>query len=193
MWRRHPHPANPRARPTSPDPSELQPHHPPPPVKSPFTAPGRDAPDQLGNDRNGFSSRHGCPLARAVPLRLLTRRLRDVEWLLSCPFQGLWVERFRGVSSTWRPNSASDNQLFASEGWKLVPESAGFEQCSGGVAREVPEPWNRAAQMLEPPVNGLGGSVGHVWPIREGEDIDCALLQGTAVCVARQAGLVRHV
>ena len=62
----------------------------------PFTAPGRDAPDQLGNDRNGFSSRHGCPLARAVPLRLLTRRLRDVEWLLSCPFQGLWVERFRG-------------------------------------------------------------------------------------------------
>ena len=34
--RRHPHPANPRARPTSPGPSELQPHHPPPPVKSPI-------------------------------------------------------------------------------------------------------------------------------------------------------------
>ena len=112
-----------------------------------------------------------------------------------CPVlsKGCGWSAFGGASSTWRPNSASDNQLFASEGWKLVPESAGFEQCSGGVAREAPEPWNRAAQMLEPPVNGLGGSVGHVWSIREGEDIDCALLQGTAVCVARQAGLVRHV
>lgn len=59
-------------------------------------------------------------------------------------------------------------------------EPAGLEQGSGDVVGQVAEPQCRAAQVLEPAVDRLGGPVGGAGPVEVGQDVGGALLQRPA-------------
>ena len=50
-------------------------------------------------------------------------------------------------------------------------ESAGFQECSGDVVGEVAEAEGGAAEVLEPAVDGLGGTVGGTGPVRNRQDL----------------------
>ncbi|EGR96954.1 hypothetical protein HMPREF1162_2360 [, partial [[Propionibacterium] namnetense SK182B-JCVI] len=62
-------------------------------------------------------------------------------------------------------------------------ESSGFEQTPRDVVGQVPEAEGGAAQVFEPPVDGLGGAVAGAGPVEEREDVRGALLQGAAELV----------
>lgn len=57
------------------------------------------------------------------------------------------------------------------------PESAGFEQRSRDVVREVPEPERRASKVLEAAVDGPRRPVARAGAVEKREDVDCALLE----------------
>ena len=59
-------------------------------------------------------------------------------------------------------------------------ESAGFQECSGDVVGEVAEAEGGAAEVLEAPVDGFGGSVRGAGPVEVGQDVGGATLQGPA-------------
>ena len=62
----------------------------------------------------------------------------------------------------------------------MWPEPAGFEQRSGDVVGQVAEPEGGAAQVLEPSVDRLGGSIAGAGTVEVGQDVGGTLLQGAA-------------
>ena len=59
-----------------------------------------------------------------------------------------------------------------------LPESSGVQEASGDVVVEVAESEGDAAQVFEPAVDGLGGSVAGELVVEEGQDVRQAAFEG---------------
>ena len=59
-------------------------------------------------------------------------------------------------------------------------ESAGFEEAAGNVVGEVPEPESAAAEVFQPSVDGLGGTVRGAWVVEVGQHVTGSAFQGGA-------------
>ena len=102
---------------------------------------------------------------------------------------------YRKLALKWHPDKNPNNKS-AEEKFKKISEayavlsdkekrrqyddygSAGFQQRSGDVVAQVPEPQGGAAQVLQSAVDGLGGAVAGAGQVEVGQDIAGAAMQG---------------